>query len=528
MTSTVAPVVEMREITMAFGSNQVLRGVDVSLHPGQVTAMLGANGAGKSTLIKILCGLYGGYGGAILMDGTPVDIRNPTMARANGIEVVHQQIAQAIVPGMSVAENLLFDRIVDSTVSPTASLGTLVAEARKVAAVLDLNWPDSRLRADVYTLPIADQQLILLARALSHQPKLLVLDEPTSALSDTEAQRLFGVIRTLRDRGVAVLYVSHRLGEIDDIADRLVVLRDGTIRNTYTPPFPWRDALHDMLGAQHAAAYQPSTSLRGERVAVSLRGVQLLRRSRPFDVDLRAGEVTAVFGLLGSGMAELAEGIAGATPLRAGSMTLDGAPFAPKNPAQAIRSGVFMVPANRALGTMIGEWSISWIASLPFLRAVSQLAVLQRGKEHELGRDVIDRFGVLASGPNQPMTSLSGGNQQKVAVGRWLRERPRVMVLHEPFQGVDVGARHDLSDKARRSAAEGCAVIVVTSDLEEAIEVADRILVLVDGNLAFDSYFADTSREEILGKLSVERTAQVGASRPLPPPFSPPDPTTRQ
>ncbi|MCP3998936.1 MAG: sugar ABC transporter ATP-binding protein [bacterium] len=487
---------------MAFGPNEVLKGIDLAIEPGKVTAMLGANGAGKSTLIKVLSGVYNGYGGTVLIDGAPVYIDHPTTAHAHGIEAVHQKIADGVVPGLSVAENLLFEDIVNNQVSRAASLRSLMPRAREVAAVLDLGWSDELLRSDVFELPIADQQLLLLARALVNEPRLLILDEPTSALSETEAERLFSVIRQLRDDGVAVFYVSHRIGEIDSIADRLLVLRDGVIRSDQSDPFDWEHALHEMLDVEESDQLVRTAELRGTDEVLHLKGVQLLPKSIPFDLSIRAGEVTGVFGLLGSGGSELARGIFGADPFEGGEMVLKDQGFAPKAPADAIASDVYMVPEDRQAGTIIKDWTVSMIATFPFLEDISHLGVLNPLSEAKVGRSVIEDFGVVAQSEADSVQSLSGGNQQKVVVGRWLRKQPTVMVLNEPFQGVDVGARHDLAEKAREVAGIGSAVLVMSTDLEEIMEVSDRVVVLADGNLRHDAYLSETSRDEILQRLS--------------------------
>ena len=494
--------VEMRDITMAFGPNEVLKGIDLALESGKVTALLGANGAGKSTLIKVLSGVYNGYGGTVIIDGAPVDIDHPTTARAHGIEAVHQKIADGVVPGLSVAENFLFEAIVNNEVSRAASLNSLVPKAREVMSVLDLDWSDELLRSDIYGLPIADQQLLLLARALVHEPRLLILDEPTSALSKTEAERLFEVIRGLRDEGVAILYVSHRLGEIDAIGDRLLVLRDGIIVADHPRPFDWGEALHAMLGSAEEDPHERTGELRGTEEILTLEGIQLLPNSQPFDLGIRSGEVTGVFGLLGSGGSELAHGIFGADPFQAGTMTLHGEKYAPGSPAAAISRDVYMVPEDRVAGTIIKDWSISMISTFPFLKDVSHLSVLNPRAESKVGRSVIEDFGVVAQSEADPVVSLSGGNQQKVVVGRWLRKSPTVMILNEPFQGVDVGARHDLAEKTREVAVAGSAVIVMSTDLEEIMQVSDRVIVLADGDLRHDAYLSETNREEILKRLS--------------------------
>jgi simple sugar transport system ATP-binding protein len=283
----VASSVQMQDISMAFGANQVLRGVNLTIEAGKVTALLGANGAGKSTLIKILSGLYPNHGGRVMVDGTEASLSYPRMAKAQGIQTVHQRIDEAIVPGLSVAENLLFERISSRDSGRVGSVSALLPEARTIASSLSLEWNDRFLRRDAYELDIADQQLLTLARAVHNQPKLLVLDEPTSALSAKEVDNLMSVIRSLRDGGVGILYVSHRLGEIDLIADELVVLRDGVIRGEQSKPFDWNDALTLMLGQETRDDIQNNTDLRGSTEIIHLTGVQLFPRSPKLELGVR-------------------------------------------------------------------------------------------------------------------------------------------------------------------------------------------------------------------------------------------------
>lgn len=494
--------VRMCDITMSFGSNDVLRGVNLEVPAGEVTALLGANGAGKSTLIKVLAGVYPQHGGHVEIDGVPTSISSTILAHRAGIQTVHQRVDDGIVPGLTVAENLLFEQIARNEIARVASLRSLVPRAREVASSLDLGWSDAYLRRDVFELGIADRQMLILARALHASPNLLVLDEPTSALSSAEVDRLFSVIRSLRDRGVGVLYVSHRLGELDSLADHLVVLRDGRIRSEQDRPFDWEAALRHMLGEQVVVELESLTERRGQREALTLTGVQLFERSAPFDLTVRAGEVTGVIGLLGAGKSELARGIFGGERFVAGTMEFEGQPFAPTAPGQAIRQGVYLVPEDRVAESMLPNWSIARTASLPFLDVVSRAGVLQQRNERLRGRDLIAELGVVAQAETQEVDALSGGNQQKVIVGRWLQGRPRLLLLDEPFRGVDIGARRTISAQARAVAEQDAAVVVLTSDIDEVLEVADRIVVLVDGEVRMDSYSSQTNRDEIVARMS--------------------------
>ncbi|WP_210115746.1 sugar ABC transporter ATP-binding protein [Acidipropionibacterium timonense] len=496
------PALALKDITMSFGANRVLKGVSLTLRPGRITALLGANGAGKSTLIKILAGVYSRTNGTIEVAGRPVEIVTPNDAAAHGIQTVHQRIDENLVPGLTVAENLLFEEILRSDIPRVASVRSMLPKAREVASTLDLDWSDSKLRSDAFDLGIADGQLVLLARALSHRPKVLVLDEPTSTLSQAEANRLFDVIRHLRDQGVAILYVSHHMSEIKNLADELLVLRDGQILDRQTKPLDLQEAIRSMLGNSVLADAAAIEERRGESVALSLRGVQLLKRAQPFDLDLRRGEVTGIVGLVGAGKSELARACFGADKLLAGTMELDGKPFAPRHTSDAVRHGVYLMPEDRAQEAMFPGWSLARTISLPFIGKDSPMSVIRHPLERKRAQRVIDEFAVVATGPEQSVDSLSGGNQQKAVVGRWMQADPKVLLLDEPFRGVDIGARRVLSAKARECAERGACVIVLSSDVDEIREVADRVIVLVEGQVTLDAYTTQTSHGEIVRSMS--------------------------
>jgi len=494
--------IEMRSISMSFGQNAVLRGVDLKLTGGSITALLGANGAGKSTLIKILSGVYSGYQGELVVDGKFERINSTTDAVDLGIQTVHQRVSDAIVPGLTVAENLLFEKLAQNKISRAGSTNKLLPRAQAVADGLGLDWDTKFLKRDVYELGIADQQLLLLARALVENPKLLILDEPTSALSLAEVESLIKVIQGMKAAGVAILYVSHRLSEIDRLADELVVLRDGMIRGEQTKPFQWPEALEHMLGKEISAERSQHQSLRGKEVIFEAKNLQLLNKSKPFDLEIKSGEVTGVIGLLGSGKTELAESLFGSKRTSAQKMKLKGEAFEPKHPSDSIQKGVYLVPEDRSAMSMFPGWSITRTVTLPFLDITSKGLVLQPKVERNKAEAVIANLGVVCSGPDQEVDSLSGGNQQKVVVGRWLQGNPTLLILDEPFRGVDIGARRVISKKARELAGNSAGVLVLTSEVDELLEVADRIVVLVDGFPTLDSYADQTNQDEIVSKMS--------------------------
>ncbi|MCX5089150.1 sugar ABC transporter ATP-binding protein [Streptomyces sp. NBC_00365] len=507
MSPTDAPAegaaVALRDVSMAFGGKTVLASVSLDIAPGSVVALLGANGAGKSTLIKILSGVHTEHGGQVSVNGAPVALHSPLAARQLGIQTVHQRIGEGIVPGLSVAENLVFEELAQTRGNPFLGGRRLLARAREVQAALDLGWSDAVLKRDVTELGISDRQLLILARALATRPRLLVLDEPTSALSAAEAERLFALVERMRSEGIAVLYVSHRLGEIDALADRLVVLRDGRLTEDQVKPFDWDSALRAMLAqAQEATTARPQHTGEHGEVVLSLRGVPLLAGHPPQDLDLRTGEVTGVVGLLGAGKTELARGLFGAEPFTRGAVELDGKPYEPRRPADAIRSGVHLVPEDRHTDALIPGWSVAQNISLPFLRSLSTVGLVSRSKEDALGRATIEQLGVVTRDEHSTVEELSGGNQQKVVVGRWLAENPRVLILDEPFRGVDIGARRDIGRRARALAAEGAAVLVLSADVDEILEIADRVVVLAAGEIRLDAYGEDAERDRVIQTIS--------------------------
>jgi len=493
---------EIRSIRKSFGSNEVLKGISFRIEPGEIVSLLGANGAGKSTLIKILSGAYTDFDGEILINGDPVKFNSPLQARSVGIETVHQKISEGTIAGLTVAENLLFDRIALGEISKIASPRKMIREARPILTELDLDWDDSILAGDVFNLGIADQQLLLLARALSHNPSLLILDEPTSALSNTEVVRLFKIIQKLRADGVAILYVSHRLGEIEELADRLVTLRDGVIQSIQNKPFKWDEALHDMLGLRSESANTASNEMHGSEVILGIKELKVFNEGKSFSLEVRSGEVTGVIGLLGAGKSELARTIFGVDKVKSGSLTFHGEVFKPKSPIDAIRKGIFMISEDRTRDGIFENWSIANTTSLPFLKRISSSKILNFGAETDLAKLMIERLQVVAQSHKSSVDSLSGGNQQKVMVGRWLMQESKLLLLDEPFRGVDIGARREIASQIRELVRSGNGAVIFSSDIDEILESADRVVVMVDGAIKFDQYLSKTSRDEIIKKMS--------------------------
>ena len=520
-------VVSLSGVSFSYGSNVVLRDVNLEFAPGSITALLGANGAGKSTLIKALSGANPKYTGSIRIAGDEVVLSSPTAARHLGISAVHQKVADGIVPGLTVAENVLLDDLAGGLRGALRNRRRDFAAARSALALLGLHWSDRVLAQDARGLRISDAQLVTLARALRSTPQLLILDEPTSALTSAEAERLFGVLRSLRSEGLAIVYVSHRFGEIEALADSVVVLRDGTVQSHSIRPFAWHEILHDMLGRATELSQKREHTDRGETIVARVEGVQLFAESAPVSLEIRGGEVLGILGLIGAGKSELAEILGGLAQPLAGSLTLGGDPYAPRRPSDAIGRGVVLVPEDRQRQAILPGWSVAHNISVPFLAESSRLGTLRGGLENDRARAVVADLDVVTESIDTPIDDLSGGNQQKVVVGRWLSAGPRLAVLDEPFRGVDIAARRGIGDRLTELARTGSAAVVLSSDVDEILEVSDRIVVLVAGEIALDGYSDTLDRativEAFLGATSASDLEQDAELAPSSSPNSSPE-----
>jgi simple sugar transport system ATP-binding protein len=482
-------VVSVRGLRQRYGATVALDGVDLDLRRGEVHGLVGANGAGKSTLIRILAGAVAPTAGSVDVDGRALALGDPAASRLAGIGAVHQAIDAGILPGHTVAANLALDRLADPRsgilVRSTAVRATAAAIAERAGLTLRLDDLVDRLGA-------SDRQQIVLARALARDPRLLILDEPTSALSARETGRLFATIRRMAAAGVAVLYVSHRLAEVAELAIRVSVLREGRLVASMTAPFSAAAIGEAMLG--HAPTRQRVTTTAAGAPVLTLTGVQT-RPDRPtVDLVIHQGEIVGVFGLVGAGKTSLLEGLFGARALAGGAVALDGRPYAPRDTADAVRSGVHLVPEDRARQGVIAPWSVARNLSLPFLRRNLRLGLLDGAAERRTAEAVIERLGIVTRGPGAPVATLSGGNQQKVVVGRWLVPGARVLLLDEPFAGVDLGARADIGEQLRATATTR-GTVVASADIDELLEVADRIVVLRDGAIVHDGPTGSIERE---------------------------------
>ncbi len=497
-----APVLSARSVVQRFGATLALAGVDLDVRSGEVLGLVGANGAGKSTLMAVLAGLLAPTEGRVEIDGSAVTLGTPAAAAAHGIALVPQHVETALVPELSVAENLVLDRIARGELGALPSRRRIRAEARAIAGEELLERAGIRLDDRAGSLRTAQAQQLLIRRALHRGARVLILDEPTAALSVTEQRELHAQVRRLAADGTAVVYITHHLAEFVGLADRVVALREGRVVDEFSTPIEPARLVSAILGPiEHLPDERPVREA-GDAV-LSLRGLRVRADAPTVDLDLRRGEVLGITGLLGAGKTELLRQVVGAEPLVDGSMTLDGAAFAPEHPADAIARGLGFVPEDRRRDAELPEWDLVRNTTLAELRPHRRFGLLSARSERAATAALIRSLGIVAAGPRALLSSLSGGNRQKVVVARWLAAGSRVLVLDEPFRGVDLGARADIGALIRSSAVE--AAIVASSDPEEILEVADRIIVLADGAVAGE-FRPDELDEASLAELLVAST----------------------
>ncbi|MEL7082378.1 MAG: sugar ABC transporter ATP-binding protein [Pseudomonadota bacterium] len=494
----------IRGLQKAFGTNRVLRDIDLLLPAGKVTVLMGANGAGKSTLVKVLCGVHRHDAGEITLFDQPFAPTSPRDAFAKGIVTVHQSINDGVAPDLDVASNLMMDRLTESS-GFFLSGRAMRAEARQIAEAMHL---DLDVRAPVSSLGVADRQMIAIARAMMRNPKVLILDEPTSSLSVAEANRLFTLIDRLRETGVAILYISHRRSDIERIADRIVPMRDGRISGVFEADnLDYEVAVTAMLG--HAITDVAIELPERGTPVLALENLRLLPESPGISFVAHRNEVIAVTGLLGSGKSLLASILFGQARPANGTMQLNGNPYSPGSAAEAIKAGVHFSPKDRASNGVVPQFDITDNLTLPFYKLLSRAALLGRSRQRAMTRTMIDTLGIVCQSEKDGIGTLSGGNQQKVMVGRWLSQPCQLLVLDEPFQGVDIKARRDIGAHIRATAGER-ATIVLVAEIDEALEIADRIFVLNEHALVGEHTNQNINLVPLMAQISGRNDAAVG------------------
>jgi simple sugar transport system ATP-binding protein len=475
-TSHATPYLTLTQVEKSFAATRALAGTSFSLDRGQIVCLMGANGAGKSTLVNIIAGALVPDGGTMVLDGSPYAPRSPAEAARRGIVTVHQSTDRLGTPGLTVADNLQLDGLADGSAPLFLSRKSVREQARKI---LDRAGFDLPLDRDFADLPPAERQLLAIARAVARDASLLILDEPTASLSGREAERLYAVLADLRERGHAILYISHRIADLEVLADRVVVMRGGRIVSEASRPIDFTLAVEAMIGRSIQSDHDRQPTDTG-KVVLTLRDAHIRDHALPLDLEVREGEVVAITGVLGAGKSRLLSAIFGLRPVSARTMMLDGKPYRPRSPREAIDRGVFMAAEDRHRSSLMpAGWPGSTIAGtigLPHLARWFPSLLTVGARDLKEAEGAIRRLGIKATSGKAGIESLSGGNQQKVILGRWEAEPCRLLLLDEPFQGVDVGARADIIRAIRSN--PNRATLIATSDPEEAHAVADRIIEL--------------------------------------------------
>jgi ribose transport system ATP-binding protein len=491
----------MTDITKSFGGVHALKDVSFKVRPGQIHAMVGENGAGKSTLMKILSGAYQKDSGNIRIDGEEVNITNPHMGRKSGIAIIYQEFALA--PDLTVAENIYLDHL--GSRKGFINWSRLYRDASEVIKSVGF---DINPRSKVGDLTVAYRQVVEITKALSEKAKILILDEPTAVLAPRETEQLFEVLKKLKQQDVSIIYISHRLDEIFRIADIVTVIKDGTVTGTVNPADVNTDDIISMMIGRKLTAMFPK---RDCQIGEDIFGVENLTRGREVrnvSFSVRAGEVLGVAGLVGAGRTETMRAIFGADPKDAGKITLDGQRLRINSPTDAVRAGIGLLPEDRKEQGTILAMSVRKNVTMPSLWSrFARFGFIKQAEEKKTTRELIEKLAIKTNSTETDVTDLSGGNQQKVVLAKWLGTDCRVIILDEPTRGVDVGAKVEIYNLINELAGAGLAIIVISSEMMEVIGICDRALVMREGRIQGVLEKDELTEENIMTLAIVKQSA---------------------
>jgi len=469
--------IEMRGINKSFGSNQVLKDAGFLLKDGEVHALMGENGAGKSTLMKILTGVYTKDAGTIYVDGQEVSYKNPQEAEKAGIVFIYQELN--VLFDLTVEENLFMGKEITKKFG-ICDKKAMRAKAQEIMDRMGVKIPVNAVMSD---LSVGQQQMVEICKALMVDAKVIIMDEPTAALTQSETEALFAVMNSLREKGVSIVYISHRMEEIFELCDRITILRDGQYIDTkYIKDITMDDVVQMMIGREIGERYPKREVEIGEEV-LRVEGLTHEKMFRDVNFSVRAGEVLGVSGLMGAGRTEMMQAIFGNLPIVSGKIFIEGKEVSIKNPRQAIAAGIGFITEDRKTEGLLLEKSIAENIELANLGKVSDKTVLSRKKGAELVKRGIEEFRIKCFGPDHECGNLSGGNQQKVVLAKWIYTDPKILILDEPTRGVDIGAKKEIYNVINEMAAKGVAVIMVSSELPEVLGMSDRIMVVHEGHI---------------------------------------------
>ena len=484
-------LLEMRRIMKAFPGVVALKGVNFELRSGEVHALLGENGAGKSTLIKILGGIYQPDDGEILIEGKPVSIKSVLDARAQGISVIHQELV--LVPEMTVAENIFLGR--EMSRGGLVDGKSMIEEADRLLGLLDI---DIEASAKVGALTTAQQQMVEITKAMSFNSRILVMDEPTSSLSGKEVDALFGNIAKLKARGVGIIYISHRMAELERVSDRVTVLRDGEYIGTVSTRETDNDALIAMMVGRKLTSYYTRTYRASDEDVLEVRGLGDGRFLKDVSFHLRKGEILGFAGLVGAGRSELVKCIFGVDRFTSGEIRIEGEPVRIASPSDAMSHGVALVPESRKAEALFLKQSVKYNISIKVLKQFIRSVFVDRKKEEAIADRYIRDMSIKAPSSAQIVGNLSGGNQQKVVIGRWLATQPKILILDEPTRGVDVGAKAEIYAIMNKLTETGVSIIMISSELPEILNMSDRVMVMAGGTITGALDRTEMTQERIM------------------------------
>lgn len=487
----------MNNITIDFPGVRALNGVEFTTESGRIHALIGANGAGKSTLMKVLSGAYGHYTGEIMLDREKIEIRTPSDAQIYEIQTVYQEVDTAIIPSLSVAENIMLNQTVQSMGNKHwINWKLLFKQAEDILSGMNLRIPVKKLAGE---LTLAEKQLVLIARAISSNCTFLILDEPTAPLSHTETTELFRIARDLAQKGVGIIFISHRMPEIFELCNELTVMRNGefVVKKNISEVTP-NQVIEYMLGRKLEDQFPARVSSFGETL-LEVEGLTDGGKVKNTSLHVKAGEIVGIAGLVGAGKTELCKALFGAVPYVTGTVTLNGKSLKLTSPHAAVKSGLVLVPEERRKeGVLVSESVASNLTAVNLKKFTGFLSFIDRRAEKKTALEYISALGIKTSSETARVENLSGGNQQKVAIGRWLIADAEVYIFDEPTKGVDVGAKRDIFELIARLAEQGKGVIYASSELSEIIGITNRVYVLYDGEPVKELETAKTTEEELL------------------------------
>ncbi len=484
-TVSAAPVLSLQHVVKTFGAVVALADGSVALHPGSIHALMGENGAGKSTLVKVLAGVHQPDAGTFVVDGEPAAFRSPADSKARGISVIYQE--PTLFPDLTVAENIFVGRQPRGRFG-LVDRGAMRDQARALFARLGVPVDPDRLAEG---LSIADQQIIEIAKAISLDARILVMDEPTAALSGVEVDRLFAVARGLRDSGAGILFISHRFDEVFALCDQVTVMRDGRYVATHQIADITADGLvREMVGRDIATLFPKQDTTIG-RPVLEVRGLTRAGVFTDISFDVHAGEIVALSGLVGAGRTEVARAVFGVDRYDTGTVSVLGAPLRPRSPQAAIEAGIAFVPEDRRKQGLVMDLSVARNTTLTLRHQLARFGLINAAREREVATEWTTRLQVKTGSQDQPVATLSGGNQQKVVLAKWLATDPRMLIVDEPTRGIDIGTKSEVHRLISDLAARGIAVLMISSELPEVLGMADTVLVMHEGTIS-----ARLTREE--------------------------------